>query len=95
MQAGLYARKMNKSIANSGASNAFHIVEIGRQIKFRTEHNFTVYTPYLRNIQTILIQNSWMRDSRCKHECVDRLSKGVTILKMKQTNINKLDIVDM
>ena len=30
MQAGLYARKMNKSIANSGASNALHIVVIGR-----------------------------------------------------------------
>ena len=30
MQAGLYARKMNKSIANSGASNALHIVVMGR-----------------------------------------------------------------
>ena len=64
MQAGLYARKMNKSIANSGASNALHIVEIGR---LNSGLNITLHS-ISKKYTNILIQNSWMRDSRCKHE---------------------------
>lgn len=43
MQAGLYARKMNKSIADSGASNALNIVEIGRLNSVLYVHNFTLH----------------------------------------------------
>ena len=89
MQAGLYARKMNKSIANSGASNALHIVEIGR-----LNSELYVTLPSISKIYEHFDSNFRMRDPRCKHEYFDKLSKGVTILKMKLTNIHKHEIVD-